>query len=209
MAQACKQCGTVAGSIAGSLCPACLLRLATLPESRVPDFDIETLLGSGTGTTYLARATDGALLAVKKLGSAPERSDALDDLDDALRLVDHPHLARTIAIDVDVDGTVQLIRGYVAGRAFAEWHATATPDARASAREALAAALAHLHEAGLAHGHVTATNIVIGAGSRAILLDAGARPALSAVTRQALDMDGLRRDDIIQLQSVFARTGNR
>jgi hypothetical protein len=203
MPQACNQCGTAAVTMAGALCPACLMRLATMPESRVPDFAIETLLGSGTGTTYLARARDGSLLAVKQIGAAGERGDALGDLDDALRAADHPHLARTIALDVDDAGTVQLIRAFVPGRAFADWLSSAPEDARATARAAVASALAHLHDAGLAHGHIAAANIVIGAGGRAILMDAGARPALLTIKADSVDFEAMRQDDVERLGDLF------
>ena len=204
MPQACKQCGTIGGTIAGALCPACLMRLATMPESRVPDFEIETLLGSGTGTTYLARAADGSLLTVKRLTGSGDA--ALGSLADALHAVDHPHLARTLAIDDDMEGTVSLIRAYVPGIAFERWLAGASSAARAEARQALADALARLHSAGLAHGHVTATNIVIGPGSRAKLLDAGARAAMCSARGETPDLDAMRMDDVAQLDVLF-RTG--
>ena len=201
MPQACKQCGTIGGTIAGALCPACLMRLATMPVSRVPDFDIETLLGSGTGTTYLARATDGALLTVKKLTGHSDA--ALDALADALRAVEHPHLARTLAIDDDMEGTVSLIRAYVPGVAFERWIAGASPEARVEARQAGEDALARLHDAGLAHGHITATNIVFGPGSRAMLLDAGAIQVRNALGSLPFDTAAVRNQDVTALGGLF------
>jgi hypothetical protein len=144
------------------------MRLATLPASRVPAFEIETLLGSGTGTTYLARADDGRLLAVKDLGAMPPSAvDAVEALGERLMGIDHPGTARLIALDID-DGKVRMIREYVPGRASSEW-----PD-----REGIAAAtrdvVAHLQEHGLVHGNLVPTNIVIGRGGRPIILDVGA-----------------------------------
>lgn len=186
MQTACSRCGATRASIGAGPCASCLLRLATLPEALAPEYEIETLLGSGrSGTTYLARDTaSGALLAVKILLLRDDAHDApavAGAIRDALTSLQHPAIARTHAVDVDDDGNVRLVRDYVAGKPFAGWSAQADAAARVQAVDTIAGAIGAAHAAGLFHGHVDAANIVMASGGRPVLVDLGAHMALRAL----------------------------
>jgi hypothetical protein len=165
----------------------------------VPDFEIETLLGSGTGTTYLARAADGTLLGVKELGAMPpDETGALDDLRDALLCFQHPNVARTIALDAGDDGVWRLMRAYVPGRAWDR----ADAGTRRAARPVLEGAIAAIHDAGFAHGNLTAPNIVWGAQG-IVMLDAGARLARALAGHGGARIAAAQREDLAQLDALF------
>jgi serine/threonine protein kinase len=185
------------------MCPACLLRLATRAEARAPEYEIETLLGSGrSGTTYLAREADtGALLAVKLIPAREDSPDpwkVADAIRDRLIGFQHPSVASTHAVDVDDEGNVRLVRDYVTGKPLAGWVAQADAEARGRAWAAIAAAVEALDVARLFHGHIAAPNVVIAAGGRPVLVDLGAHMALRALhgasagdTMAMTDRDGV------------------
>lgn len=200
----CSRCGATAAG-ADALCPACLLRLASLPQSRLPRYEIETLLGADdSGHTYLARAiATGALLAVKAFDAAvadPETLDYLESLSARLASVRHPGIARTHGIDVD-GGTPRLVRDYVKGRPFALWRQQAAAADVDGAIAAVREAVAALHEQGLAHGHVDAANVVV-AGGRPVLLDAGARLISAALSGRPPNVEALMRGDLSSLAGL-------
>lgn len=184
----------------GALCPACLLRLAAMPRSRVPAYDVEALLGAGSGTTHLARGSGGAVLAVKTLDArdvAPDVAAALEDLSRRLQEFRHASIAPGHGLEIE-NGAVRLVRDYVRGRAFGDWIASADPAARDAARAALAGALAAAHAHDLPHGRLIAANIVI-TGGRPLLLDLGTPLALEILQGRVPDLPALRQDDLARL----------
>ena len=183
---ACSRCGSTLSGVARGLCPGCLLRLASLPEVLAPEYEIETLLGSGrAGTTYLARAEGtGSLLAVKIVAVRDARSDPqaiAEAVQRELTPFSHPGVARTYAVDVDDEGNARLVRDYVAGKPLSAWVAQADASARELAFDAVASALAAVHSHGLFHGHVAASNIIVAPGGRPMLVDLGAGMVLRAL----------------------------
>lgn len=208
MSQACSRCGTFsAAAMAAGLCPGCLLRLAALPESRTPDYEIETLLGEGIGTSYLARESGtGNLLAVKTLGAAatPETIEALDDLRARLLSFRHPLVAPLLALEVDAEGSVRMIRAFVGGRPLDEWLEGATARAKTEARQELDDAIRQMHAAGLAHGHLVGTNILVTANGRFVITDHAARVVAGIVNETQSDPDPLRQDDLARLAALMA-----
>jgi serine/threonine-protein kinase len=162
------------------------LRLAARPEALAPEYEIETLLGSGrAGTTYVARdSATGALLAVKILTVRDERHDG-PSVTNAIRArltaFQHPGIARTYAVDVDADGNVRLVRDYVSGKSLSTWRARADAASRREVLETIAGALEAVHASGLFHGHVVPSNIIIGPGGKPVLVDLGAHLALRAL----------------------------
>lgn len=208
MPQPCSRCGGTTSAGAHALCAACLLRLAALPEALAPDYEIETLLGSGpSGTTYLARAASGALLAVKVLAPAARDSDPIavaDALRAALVAFTHPGVARTHAVEVDDEGRVRIVRDYVTGRPLAAWSEKADAAARGQAAGAIEAAVAAVHAHGLAHGHLTAENIVVASGGRPVLVDLGAQLALDALQGAARTSEQMAEDDRAALAALRA-----
>lgn len=187
------------------MCPACLLRLASLPQSRLPRYEIETLLGAhASGSTYLARAArTGALLVVKTFDAAvagPETLDHLELLGARLASIRHPGIARTYGIDVDGD-TPRLVRDYIKGRPFELWKQGAAAPEVDQAIAAIRGAVAALHEHDLAHGHIDAANIVV-AGGTPVLLDAGARLISGVLCGKAPDVEAMLRDDLSSLAGL-------
>ncbi|MEX2270253.1 MAG: hypothetical protein WD690_02190 [Vicinamibacterales bacterium] len=159
--------------------------MATQPEALSPEYEIETLLGSGrSGTTYLARALGSAgLLTVKILVSRDERD--IEDIAGALRpdliRFAHPGVARTHAVDLDAEGNLRIVRDYIRGRPLASWAETAAAAARQQAFDAIAAAVDAVHAGGLVHGNIAAANVIVAAGGRPMLVDLGAHLALRAI----------------------------
>jgi len=160
----CSRCGGTIGATRHQLCAACLLRLATAPASRVPAYEIVTLLGAhDDSTTYLARgASSGALLVVRTFNAKAGGGQlgSLEALAAWLHAFRHPNVAVTHGVDVDPEGTVSLVRDFVQGRAFVDWAAKATVEDRAAA---LGAAQSVLEAAGVDTA-VTESNIVINGG---------------------------------------------
>jgi len=199
----CSRCGTSTAATAGALCPACLLRLAAMPESRIPAFEIEALLGTGAGTTHLARTGTGSLVAVTTLeapGLSSSAAAALDDLSGRLREFRDRAVAPFHGIEIDGDA-VRLVRDYVRGRAFADWTASADAEAGDAARAVIAAALEAAHAQDLPHGHLVPANIVI-TGGRPVLLDLGTQIALAIVRGHAPDLEALAHDDRARLAQL-------
>ena len=201
MTHPCSRCGATAYQTGAMLCPSCLLRLAALPQSRIPEFEIETLMGSGpSATTYVARAAGGAMLAVRKFVTDALFTQAIDDLSATLAAFRHPNVAPVYGVQPDEDG-MSLVREFIRGRPFADWAAAASTEARAAAVDTLSAAVSALHDAGLPHGHITATNIVI-RGAEPVLLDAGAQLAWLALTGADADLEAMRRADLAALERL-------
>lgn len=203
----CSRCGGTLGSTGHGLCAACLLRLATMPEALAPEYEIETLLGSGrAGTTYLAREEGGgALLAVKILTLRDDRHDApavTDAIRGDLTSFQHPGVARTHAVDVDAEGNARLVRDYITGKPLTAWMAHADAASRQQAFDAIASALAAAHAHGLFHGHVAASNIIIASGGRPVLVDLGAHMVLRALQGVSSAAADMARDDQAGLDAL-------
>ena len=201
----CSRCGATAGGDQ-SLCPACLLRLASLPQSRVPQYEVETLLGAHDGaTTYLARAAGtGALLAVKAFDTVvtdPETLDRLEALGDRLASLRHPGVARTRGIEVDGD-RARLVRDYAGGRPFDLWRRQATAQQVEGAIAAIRDALGAIHQQDLAHGHLVPANIVVSDG-RPVLIDAGAQLVGAILAGGQPRVLQLKDDDLSRLARLI------
>lgn len=213
MPQPCSRCGTTTTAGAHALCAACLLRLAALPEALAPDYEIETLLGSGpAGTTYLARGANGALLTVKIVAAAAKDADPVavaEALRAALVAFDQPGVARTHAVEVDDDGHLRIVRDYVAGRPLTAWSDKADAAGREQALSAIEAALATVHAHGLAHGHLAAQNIVMASGGRPVLVDLGAHLALDALRGAARTCEQMAQEDRAGLEALRAALTGR
>lgn len=209
----CSRCGSATSAGADPLCAACLLRLAALPEALAPDYDIETLLGSGSaGTTYLARAVNGALLTVKIVAAAAKEADPIavaDALRAALVAFDHPGVAHIHAVDVDDEGHLRMVRDYVRGRPLTVWSDKADAAMREQALDAIEGALAAVHGHGLAHGHLTAENIVMASGSRPVLVDLGAQLALDALQGASRTSVQMAEEDRAGLGALRAALSGR
>lgn len=200
----CSRCGATSFG-QDALCPACLLRLASLPHARVPLHEIETLLGAhDSGSTYLARAAGtGALLVVKTFDAVvtdPETLDAVETLGARLASFRHPGIARIHGIEADGDAA-RLVRDYVKGRPFELWKRQAAAPEVAGAIAAIRDAVAALHAQDLAHGHIDPANIVI-AGGTPVLLDAGALLISHRLAGRPSGVDALMRDDRSSLEGL-------
>lgn len=209
MQTACSRCGGTRSETGDGLCASCLLRLATLPEARAPEYEIETLLGSGPAcTTYLARAADSGNMLVVKIFP---RQDGMRDAEAVGRAIGtdligfrHPGIAFTHAVGVDSDGNLRLVRDYVPGRALPAWMARGNPSQRQHVFDRVAAALADAHAHGLAHGHLEASNIVISTDAQPVIVDFGARAALRALQGLDTNTARMREEDRSALEALGA-----
>jgi serine/threonine protein kinase len=145
---------------------------------RVPGYVAEELVGFGTsGEVWRGRSllTDTAV-ALKLL--------AVDDIGDGSRLrrqaarlsaVDHPHLLRIREVVVAARSSV-LVLDYAAGGSLAvllRRRGRLRPGEVVTVLAPVAAALAHVHGAGLSHGAVTPPNILFTVDGRPMLADLG------------------------------------
>lgn len=202
----CSRCGGTLGAAGHGLCAACLLRLATMPEALAPEYEIETLLGSGrTGTTYLARAIGtGDMLAVK-IVNMQDGADAhaiAGRLAADLLAFRHPHVAATHAVDVDADGNLRIVRDYVMGRSLPAWAGKAGAAERRRTFERLAAAVAEVHARGLAHGHLDAPNVIITSDAQPVIVDFGAASALRQLRGAGTEPGEMAGADLTALEAL-------
>ena len=205
----CNRCGGTIGATGHGLCASCLLRLATLPEALAPDYEIETLLGSGpAGTAYLAREVGSGNMLVVKIIAKP---DGIRDAEAAAFAVGteligfrRPGIAVTHSVDLDPDGNLRIVRDYVPGRALSAWIARGNLSERQQVFDRLAAALAEAHAHGLAHGHLEAPNVIITAGSQPVIVDFGARAAQRALQALETMTDRMREEDRSALEALRA-----
>ena len=131
---------------------------------QVPGFDAVELLGFGaSGEVWLAA------------GAGLEGRDRLRREAAVLAGVDHPHVARLLAVHGDGDDVV-LVLDLAAGGSLARLLATRgrlSPGEVVTVGVPLAEALAAVHAQGLLHGDVTPGNVLFTADGRPVLSDLG------------------------------------
>lgn len=169
-----------------------------LRAMEVPGFEIERELGAGGGgRVFLARALGGgalpknvrvALKVPSATGAEREQQVAALRREAAIAArCTHPALVRVRAFDGEADPP-WLALDFVPGPTLADLVARGEPITEPRVREvggALAAALATLHAAGLAHGDVKPENVRLDDRGHAVLLDLG-------LAREHGDDDGTR-----------------
>ena len=231
----CRRCGAPLQAATGDpdgLCPACLLQLALDQSASGSDRDddagddLETdaasrcrvigVLGGGPlGVSYLAETELGArlprLVALKRPEVEIAGSGAHARLQAEQRriaAVNHPAFARMLEAGI-VELRPYFLFEYVRGLPIL-MHCERQGlgiDARLALVDAVSAAMAHAHRAGLVHGALCASNVVITGASGPFALriqDLGERQALAAcgaagVPRPTADDD---RRDLEQLRQV-------
>jgi len=199
MAMHCPQCGTdipAAGSPM-DLCPACLLSaaLSADPES-CPYHIVAPIAESRTGTTYLAQPVRGRGIVALKIfaarGDVDEVLARYDRLKPRLSGVNHPGVARLLDAGLTDDGLLYTASAFVPG-----WQLSAIDDrpaighdARVEIARQLTSAVAAIHESGLAHLAIDASNVRVStaSGIRATLLGFGA-PMIVAGLEPSPDAD--------------------
>src|SRR5438034_5479449 len=170
MAMLCPQCGTslpTAGSSALDLCPACLLAAAlSTAGAPCPYQVVAPIAESARGTTYLAQSAGRARGCVALKIFAPR-----DDVDDvlaryerwkpALAKVRHPNVARVLDAGLTDEGLLYVASPFVAGWPLSsiDRRQAIGPDVRNDIARQLVAAVAAIHDAGLAHLALDAGNI--------------------------------------------------
>ena len=187
MAMHCPQCGAdlpAAGSSPLDLCPRCLLSAALNadPDS-CPYHIVAPIAESRTGTTYLAQPMPGRdVVALKIFG---ERDDADEVLARFARLkpafarVNHPGVAPLLDVGLTDEGLLYLAARFVPGWQLGaiDDHKSVGHDSRVEIARQLTAAIAAIHEAGLAHLAIDASKVRVSTagGIRATLLGFGVR----------------------------------
>ncbi|MDT4918074.1 MAG: eukaryotic-like serine/threonine-protein kinase, partial [Pseudonocardiales bacterium] len=145
---------------------------------RVRGYTVERRLGSGaTGDVWQARAIgSGALVALKQVPVADEDQRARARSEAALlAALDHPNLVRLHTL-IEVEAAVVLVLDLADGGSLAELLAARgrlEPGEVITAIAPIAAALEHMHDAGVVHGDVSAANSLYTAGGAPLLADVG------------------------------------
>ena len=170
MAMLCPQCGAsrpTAGSSAHDLCPACLFAAAlSTADAPCPYQIVGPIAESARGTTYLAQPSGRARGCVALKIFAPR-----DDVDDilaryerwkpALAKVRHSNVARVLDAGLTDEGLLYVASQFVAGWPLSsiDGRQSIGQDVRSDIARQLTAAVAAIHDAGLAHLALDASNI--------------------------------------------------
>ncbi|WP_313558083.1 protein kinase domain-containing protein, partial [Miniimonas arenae] len=115
----------------------------------------------------------GDLVVLRTIPASGEDRDRLLARLDTLAAAGHPHLARVRASRVDEAG-VAVVLDLVPGVDLATWvraRGALPPPELERLAAGLAAALAHLHGLGLAHGDLSPRNVLVRDGGDAVLVD--------------------------------------
>ncbi|WP_375498354.1 serine/threonine-protein kinase [uncultured Jatrophihabitans sp.] len=145
---------------------------------RLRGYVVEGLLGQGgSGEVWRARvAATGEKVALKRLPVRDEAQVRRAAAEAAkLTVLEHPHLVRLHALVPDSTDVV-LVLDLAEGGSLAELldvRGRLSPGEVITAIAPVAAALAHVHAAGVVHGDVTPANILFTAGGNALLADLG------------------------------------
>ena len=145
---------------------------------RLHGYVVEGLLGQGgSGEVWRARvAATGEKVALKRLPVRDEVQVRRATGEAAkLTVLEHPHLVRLHALVPD-ETAVVLVLDLAEGGSLADLltaRGRLTPGEVITAIAPVAAALAHVHAAGVVHGDVTPANILFTAGGNALLADLG------------------------------------
>lgn len=134
-----------------------------------------------SGVVYRAVAPDGTPVALK----VHDRDD--DGRQEIARLaaLDHPGVAGLVDHGVTDDGVVWLALRWVEGRTLAHLLAMEAPlpvDRVRRLIDELAAAIDAIHDAGIVHGDLAPSNVIVGDDDRVTLVDLGAARTLAAAT---------------------------
>ena len=174
-------------------CPACLLRLALKPWAATSEIEESTRLlgpiGRGPhGTVYQGvRPEDDPQLVTVKVIDAPTNvvrfCEGLTMTGSALDSLRHPAVAAILNVGVTGDGHAFVVAPYLPSLSLRSYINGRPTDVASRAKFAgrLCSAVADLHDAGVVHGSLKPTNvIVLGStdGPRPILLDTGTVTAI-------------------------------
>lgn len=145
---------------------------------RIRGYVVERRLGGGaSGDVWQARATaSGARVALKRIRVFGDERLARARTEGALvAALEHPNLVRLHDL-VELDDAVLLVLDLAEGGSLADLLASRgrlTPGEVITAVAPAAAAVAYLHDAGVVHGDVSASNILFTAGGVPLLADVG------------------------------------
>jgi serine/threonine-protein kinase len=181
-----------------------------------PSCRVLSVIGrSARGTTFLAESEDGSpfprYVALKILDvgadAVPGAAERLRQVQRKAARVTHPAFAPMLEAGVSVEGRPYLVYEYVRGLPVllhSEHHGLDRA-ARLAVVSAVGAAVALIHRAGLAHGALRPSNVLVsstGDGGAIRVLDLGEAEALGAIRPDARapstaadleDLDALRR----------------
>lgn len=162
-------------------------------EPVVPGLRVLRRLGVGAhGTVWLAEQLDtGASVAVKVAHPRDATARAAVEREhDVLQRVRHPHVARPVLATQLDDGRTALVVEHAGGGSLADLIAARgglRPGEVSTLLVGVARGLTALHRAGLAHGDLTAANVLLTATGRPVVADLGSAVELSADGVAAVD----------------------
>lgn len=153
-------------------------KLEPLPDgARLGDYKLGKQLGiDDAGITYMARRlTDGQLVAVKVLEHSGEGMDELKAKLQKVASLTHPHLRRVLSLGTSAGRTFVALEWVDGTSLFALLKGGRSVPPRKAVQIAaqLAEGLATLHAAGLIHGDVRPSNVLIGRDGRVLLANLG------------------------------------
>ena len=173
-------------------CPACLLLVALQPWAGISEIEESTRLlgpvGRGPhGTVYQGvRPEDDPQLVTVKVIDAPidvlRFCESLTITGSTLDSLRHPAVAAILGVGITVSGHAFMMAPYIPSVSLLNY-INGRPDAAARAKLAgrLCSAVADLHEAGVVHGSLKPTNVIVQGstdGPWPILLDTGTVTAI-------------------------------
>jgi Protein kinase domain len=147
----------------------------------VDNYEVGELLGrGGMGEIRLARHTSGRIVAIKKVRATlsldPAVCERLTREAQMLRLVDHPNVVSALDVGTDVDGRPYLVMS----RAFGTPLDAVIAQVGALSRNRISAILSQLlggliaiHDAGVVHGDLKTSNVLIDEIDRITIIDFG------------------------------------
>jgi serine/threonine protein kinase len=215
------------GVAAASLCPACLIRLALDPAHADTDLGLgeehARLLGpigrGPYGEVFLAFRPDDhpQLVTVKRFNplgdqfDVPRFCERVREISNRIQSIAGRGLPAFLEAGVTADDRVCVIAPYVQGQAIATFVAThrVSPAWRSHLLVRLCTLVEDLHQHGLVHGSLKASNVIVTDrtdGASLSLLDVGLVPAIEVSRATGTGTVPGIHDDLRALEALVAET---
>lgn len=177
------------------------VRVGDVLQTPLGDVRVERVLSdpsrNGTAEVYEATHADAGRVAVKILlttgmGYEERRRFAVEA--EALRMLDHPNIARLLGAGVirraDGRGALGLVTRFVRGWTLDEWARGRTVGEIARVMEDVARAVHTIHQRPLLHRDLKPSNIIVGEDDRPVVIDLGVAKFLDHAPSELASMGG-------------------